>query len=182
MTLAAPPSGGLTKKGAGTLTLNAANTFTGPIAVEQGTLKIGDDGSVQSGSALAIASGGTLDLNGKPYACSSIAQYGGAVVNGTLTLPSSLTVDLAEVKAGDKMSFQSGSFAFPANATLTVLNTELLDRAEATYTLLQITGSGSFVNLPRLTNDDLGHWRLSLGNGNREIRLAFPRGTLMIFK
>ena len=50
------------------------------------------------------------------------------------------------------------------------------------YTLLKITGAGSFANLPRLTNDDLSPWILTLGNGGREVRLAFPRGTMLIFR
>jgi autotransporter-associated beta strand protein len=182
VTLAAAPSGGLTKKGEGTLTLNAANTFTGPVAVEQGTLKIGQNGSLQDGLALSLASGGTLDLNGKSYACGSIAQHGGSVTNGTLTLPSSLTVDLAEAKSGNCITFQSGNFSFPANATLTLLNAELRDKADEAYTLLRIASEGTFANVPSLTNGGLEPWRLVLGNGGREVQLAIPRGTVLIFR
>ena len=90
--------------------------------------------------------------------------------------------DVAEAKAGNCLTFASGSFAFPANATLTLENTQAVNSDDKTYTLLKITGTGSFANLPRLTNDDLSPWILTLGNGGREIRLSFPRGTLMIFR
>ena len=33
-----------------------------------------------------------------------------------------------------------------------------------------------------LTNDDLDPWTLTLGAGGREVRLAFPRGTMLIFR
>lgn len=68
--------GGLTKRGAGTLTLTGANTFTGDISVEAGTLSINSafihdtaDVSVASGAVFALAfSGadtvGTLTLGG----------------------------------------------------------------------------------------------------------------------
>jgi autotransporter-associated beta strand protein len=49
---------GLTKTGAGTLTLSAANTFTGPVAINAGTLSV--TGSLAAGSTVTIGSGGTL--------------------------------------------------------------------------------------------------------------------------
>lgn len=182
VTLAASPSGGLTKKGEGTLTLNAANSFTGAVSVEGGTLKVGVDGALPSVAPVSLSAGGTLDLNGRSLSCSAIASTGGAVANGTLTLPSALTVDLAAAKSGDCLTFASGSFAFPANAALTLENADVRNSDDKEYTLLKITGAGSFANLPRLTNDDLSPWILTLGNGGREVRLAFPRGTLMIFR
>ncbi len=182
VTLAASPSGGLVKKGEGTLTLNAANTFTGPVSVEGGTLKVGANGALPSGAPLALSAGSTLDLNGRSFSCSSISSAGGAVANGTLTLPPSLAVDLAEAKAGSCLTFSSGSFAFPANATLTLENTEVANADDKAYTLMKITGTGSFSNLPRLANDDVAPWNLVLGNGGREVRLAYPAGTLLIFR
>ena len=182
VTLAASPSGGITKKGEGTLTLNAANSFTGAVSVEGGTLKVGVDGALPSVAPVSLTAGGTLDLNGRSLSCSAISSTGGAVANGTLTLPAALTVDVAEAKAGNCLTFASGSFAFPANATLTLENTQAVNSDDKTYTLLKITGTGSFANLPRLTNDDLEPWTLTLGAGGREVRLAFPRGTVMIFR
>jgi len=60
----------VTKAGAGTLTLSGANTFTGGVTVEAGTLRLGNRnalGAFQSGtpvSQVVVQSGGAIDLNG----------------------------------------------------------------------------------------------------------------------
>ena len=64
-TWAANVSGGLTKLGAGTLTLTSANTYTGATSVNAGTLQLGDgtaghDGSIASAS---LVNQGTLNFN-----------------------------------------------------------------------------------------------------------------------
>jgi autotransporter-associated beta strand protein len=51
--------GGLTKNGEGTLTLTAANTYTGPTVVNAGTLAV--NGSLAAGAAVTVNAGATLD-------------------------------------------------------------------------------------------------------------------------
>ncbi|HSY19573.1 MAG TPA: autotransporter-associated beta strand repeat-containing protein [Candidatus Acidoferrales bacterium] len=58
---------GLTKSGASTLTLNATNDFTGPVAIGGGTIQAGA-GALDSVASLTITNGGTLDLNGNAIA------------------------------------------------------------------------------------------------------------------
>jgi autotransporter-associated beta strand protein len=55
---------GLTKSGAGVAILTGANTFTGPLAVNGGTLRIGGAGRLAAGTyvdAITVASGATFD-------------------------------------------------------------------------------------------------------------------------
>ena len=51
-------AGGLTKAGLGTLVLPAANTFTGPVGVNAGVLRV--DGSLASGDPVSVNGGGIL--------------------------------------------------------------------------------------------------------------------------
>ncbi|WP_395741588.1 autotransporter-associated beta strand repeat-containing protein [Prosthecobacter sp.] len=54
--------GGLTKAGLGTLTLNAAATYTGTTTITGGSLIIGADNATGAGGDLVIGAGATLDL------------------------------------------------------------------------------------------------------------------------
>ena len=54
--------GGLTKAGAGTLTLNAAQTYTGPTAVNAGAITLGTGSSLAS-TAVSVAGGANLNVN-----------------------------------------------------------------------------------------------------------------------
>ncbi len=61
ITTAGNPSGGLTKQGAGTLTLSGANTYTGNTTVNGGTLSLTQP-TLSTNSTVTIASGAVLQL------------------------------------------------------------------------------------------------------------------------
>lgn len=82
-TLATPISGtgGFSKMGSNTLTLSGANTFSGGLKVEAGTLKAGSAGAFGSNTGvLDVFANATADLNGN-----SITK-GGLTGNGTVAL------------------------------------------------------------------------------------------------
>ena len=71
-------SNGIAKTGLGTLTLSAANTYTGTTTINDGTLKANNVSAFGSGD-IVVNSGGTLDRNG--YAISNnIVNNGGIVL------------------------------------------------------------------------------------------------------
>ncbi|WP_164985405.1 autotransporter domain-containing protein [Bosea sp. Tri-39] len=78
-------SGTVTKSGTGTFTLSGVNSYTGATLVNAGTLLAGAAGSLAPSSALTLATGASLDLNGFNQAIGSIAGAG-AVTLGAATL------------------------------------------------------------------------------------------------
>jgi len=80
-------TGGLTKQGAGNLTLSGVNTYSGGTIVSAGTLTAGVAAAFGAASNDLQANGGTVDLGGNTVNQRSlIVQFGGAVQNGTLNL------------------------------------------------------------------------------------------------
>lgn len=77
-------AGGLTKDGAGTLTLNGANGYTGTTAVNAGTLALGSADRISDSSALSVT-GGTFDLGGFTETVAGVSMSSGTITNGTLT-------------------------------------------------------------------------------------------------
>lgn len=85
-------TGGLTKQGAGILTLTGANTYTGATRIEGGTLKLGAGGSLSNASLITISAGATFDFGS--LANPTIGSLGGT--GGSLTGGSgNLTVQMA---------------------------------------------------------------------------------------
>jgi autotransporter-associated beta strand protein/T5SS/PEP-CTERM-associated repeat protein len=78
-------SGGITKFGPGTLTLNGANQYSGGTTVSGGTLKKGVASALPANTALTV-NGGVLDLNNFNTTVSSLSVPDGSVILGTATL------------------------------------------------------------------------------------------------
>lgn len=89
--LSGAADGGLVKKGAGTLALTGANTFTGPTVVQEGTLVVTNTDALSS--SVEVAGGAVLDLDGGSVSVSAIKASG--CVAGNLTVTGAL------VAAGD---------------------------------------------------------------------------------
>ena len=101
-------NGLLVKAGAGTLTLNNANTFTGGTTVSNGTLKLGVAGAIASQTALRVE-GGLVDMNSQALTVSALSGNGGAVSNGSLTVNQSTLTTFAGIIAGAVTLTKSGA-------------------------------------------------------------------------
>ena len=77
---------GLTKVGAGTLLLAGSNTFSGSVAINAGTLALGNSGALGStANNVSVSNGATLDLAGQAIGANPMAILGAGVGgNGAL--------------------------------------------------------------------------------------------------
>ena len=93
---------GITKAGAGTLTLTNATTYSGATTISAGTLALGANGSIDSSTAIMVGSGGSsgtvLDLTAKTgtFAFKSGQTVGGI---GTITMNAGDTAQFAGILA-----------------------------------------------------------------------------------
>ena len=94
--------GGFTKTGGGRLALGAANTFSGAVAVNGGTLDV--DGSVAAGGDVSVNFGGTLAGDGTIGRAVAL-NPGGAVQPGGSAPGSALTAASLTWNAGGTMAF-----------------------------------------------------------------------------
>ena len=88
--------GGLTKLGAGTLTLGAANTFTGSIALTAGTVAIGNAAALPGTPAVRLLGGAIQNVTGSLLAlANNLTLNGPMLVSGAQDLTFTGTVSLA---------------------------------------------------------------------------------------
>lgn len=93
-TINAPVSGtaGLTKAGAGKLTLGGANTYTGNTSLTAGTLALASGASLASTSSLVLNGAATLDLGGNSQSLASLtfgtstSAFTSTLTNGSLSV------------------------------------------------------------------------------------------------
>jgi autotransporter-associated beta strand protein len=127
-------SGGLTKKGPGTLRLNADNTYTGATLVEAGTLLV--DGSITSDVAVMADAllGGTGTVTGDVVVATggsvapgasvgSLAVTGDLAIDGTLDVEFNSdtdAIDLLAVSGGMDLSGATISFADLGTSSLSL--------------------------------------------------------------
>ena len=129
-------SSSLTKAGTGTLTFNAASTYTGGTTVGLGTLALSGSGTLGSGTV--TSSGGMIDLGGKSITNTlGTLTGGGAVNNGTITNNSGAYA----VQSGSVGAVLAGS-----SATLTKSGAGSVTLSAAnTYTGLTTISAGTLV-------------------------------------
>lgn len=124
-------AGGLTKVGAGTLHLGGANSFSGPVAVNSGTLVAHGGSAIGDSSDVTVAGSATLSIDG-------IETIGSLAGGGTVTLTSGnmLTV------AGSTSTIFSGSISGAGSLTKTGSGT-LTIIAQPMYTGSTLVSGGT---------------------------------------
>lgn len=119
-------SGGLTHRGTGSLVLNAANTFTGPVTNFAGTISVTNASSLGTSSSYIVA-GGTLLFNGFTNTSAAVTLSGGTIQEvdknvslGALTISANSIISLGSGGAQGSLRFASGTNTVGAGATLTI--------------------------------------------------------------
>ena len=91
---------------AGSTTFTGANTYSGATNVEAGTLRAGALNTFSPNSAVTVASGGTLDLNGFNQTLPGVANAG--LVNmGTFTAPGTVLTTTSYTGTGGSMAINT---------------------------------------------------------------------------
>lgn len=192
VTLAPNTSGGLTKIGAGTLTLSGANTYTGATTIAAGTLKLGTAAALMPNAPITLA-GGTLDLNG--FTITNVISGTGLVTNGTVvmdfspagagvigtntfalasaTVKGTYIADVTPDGHSDLLNIQ-GSIDL-SNLDLQIVDTDALVRGKV-YTIL--TCSGTRTGAFKSTNIADGRWHV-VYRTNGSVQLLFANGTFI---
>jgi fibronectin-binding autotransporter adhesin len=142
-------TGGLTKAGAGTLTLNTANSYSGATTINTGTLKLGIANGIGSSSAVTLANtaGASFDLNNFNDTIGSLA--GGGNSGGNVSLGS------ATLSAGNNNTTTSYAGVISGSGGLT----------KAGSGTLTLTGSNTFTGATTINLGSLGVGTNSLGSG-----------------
>ena len=139
-TTVANTSGGLTKTGAGTLTLSGSNNFTGVTTISAGTLALASAGALAGGGAVTFG-GGTLQFSG-----SNTGDYGARIVNS----PGAISLDTnsqSVLFSGSLTSSNTGGLTKSGIGTLTLAgNNTYLGATVVRSGSLAITGSTALDN------------------------------------
>lgn len=159
---------GLTKTGAGTWTLNAANTYTGSTTVSNGTLALGALGSIANSTNIAVSAGATFNvsaasgytlnagqlLGGNGWVVGNVATATGAKISpgasaGTLTFSNNLALAAGETNVFELSGTTNGAndlIVVAGNLSLGGTNTILItptagSLANGRYKLIQYAGT-----------------------------------------
>lgn len=166
-TLATNSGGGVTKTGAGTLSLSGFNNYSGPTLVQQGTLLVGDSSAavgtvtVNSGAVL----GGTFGNLGGTLVVNGSVDPGDGAITGELVAGAGATfnagsqlvinIDESQTPVNDKLTV-TGNVTIAAGAT--VAASIVGSATQLPYTILEATGTitGDFPNPPGVTLQKVG--------------------------
>ena len=158
-------SGGIVKNGNGILSLTAVNTYTGPITINSGTLKVSGAGQIGSGTyAAAIANASNLvvdstanqTLSGIISGSGSLTKSnaGALTLSGVNTYTGNTTVDAGTLTlaAGSQLKFALGATSGTSNS-LAGAGTAILDgnfAIDTTAASALTSGTWALENVPSL--------------------------------
>ncbi|MEK0450785.1 MAG: hypothetical protein RL088_3053 [Verrucomicrobiota bacterium] len=146
----ATTTGTITKDGTGTLTLSAANTFTGAATVSQGTLEVSGGSALPNAGVVTIAdvAGATLKIAGSETIA---AVTGGGTTGGNITIDAAQTLTLSAGGGNTHAGTVSGAGSLVLSGGTQTLNGVIslsgsatsISNTGATGTILTLGNSGN---------------------------------------
>ena len=187
--------GGLTKVGAGNLTLNAAATYTGPTTISAGTLTLGANNATGNGGNLTVGGGATLALGTNSLTAGLVTTSGASpAITGTGTLTASSgfafthtgNTQIDAVLAGSGRLFKNQTNTLTLTGSNTYTGTTEIQNGTLSFNSIDNVGGGaSALGNPGTAED--GVIRLGLttasttltytGSGHSSNRLIGMQGT-----
>lgn len=168
--VAANGTGVFRKQGTGTLTLTAANTFTGETRISAGTLKLASTGSLLS-SLITIEDGASFDVS----EVTNFAVGPGQALGGSGSFAGSLLLDAGAglvFDSGNPLTLTSGTVSFGAGFGVDdIVGLDGANVSEGLYTLISGT-----VDLTGVDNVGFAN-RLAIGGGKEAY---FQQGSLQL--
>ena len=157
--------GGLTKTGAGNLTLNAAATYTGATTILGGTLTIGANNATGNGGALNLGAGATLELGANSIKAGLVTTFGiSPTVSGTGTINASQgfvfgntgDIQVSAVLAGAGGLFKAQTNILTLSGASTYTGTTEIQAGTISFdTIGNVGGGASALGAPATVEDGI---------------------------
>ena len=150
-------TGGFTKKGIYSFTLNATNTWGGATTVAGGTLRAGVDGAIPLGTDVILREGGILDFNGKTGEVATVTYGagGGKIQNASqvkfATDARNFTISAEELAEGKTIPW-TGNLDY-AKVTLTVTGDLSTLSEDTRYHVVTVSGGEATGSLTLVSSE-----------------------------
>ncbi len=175
--------GGLTKLGAGTLTMTGTLGFTGDLGADGGTLNLSSttysltSGSGLWGSGILVPPAGGITVSSTGFiAPGSTNNVGTLTVNGNLTVDGEVRITISDDgTSANALSVTDGALTFNAGSEIVIENPELLNQ-DVSYT---IVNSSNFSGTPDVTGLP-DNWQLSTRSNG--LRIIYNSGTVILVR
>lgn len=144
-------AGGLSKAGAGTLTLNGNNTYAGQTLIEQGALALGVAGALPNSGRIVLSNNAALDVSTRADGALTLGNAKGLIGNG-IVRGSVIAAAGATIAPG----FSIGTLTITNALTLQANSTNLMELNAGALTNDLLTGMASVSFGGRLVVTNLG--------------------------